>query len=367
MGMNPYWHEFDINVSSSLTILAGQTLAFELEFTSIGMGTTVNGEFDSFNFQYIGENAEWVIINLGETWQLKDAIPRNYLQKTFLSDIVKLFNLYIFEDKDKPKLIKIKPFPDFYNDNTNDPIDWGNKIDRSKPLQIMPMAELNARYYQFNYAKDNDFYNELYFKRYNETYGSRTYDSQFEFAKETEKVELQFAGTPLVGYVGEDKIYSTIMKRSATIEERTDSVIRILQTKVTTGVSSFNITNDAGTTLIAKTTYIYAGHLNDPDAPTNDLNFGATKELFFVLATGALNVNQFNVYWSSYMAEITDPDSKIMECWVLLTAEDIDRLDFSQKYYIDGQIWRINKIENYNANAEDVCKIELLNIINTTY
>lgn len=367
MGSNPYWHEFDINVGNNLVILAGQTLAYELSFTSISGACTVDGEFDAFNIRYVGDVDEWVVINLGETFQIKDIIPKNYLQKTFLSDVVKLFNLYLFEDKNKTKHIKASPFPDFYNDNTNDPVDWSLKIDRSKPISVIPMGELNARYYQFNYAKDNDYWNELYFKRYNETYGSRLYDSEFEFAKETEKVELQFAGTPLVGYIGEDKVYSTIFKQTNGIEERVDSAIRILQYDIVTGVTSFNITNDAGTTLIAKTTYIYAGHLNNPDAPTADLNFGAPRELFFDLTTGALNVNQFNVYWSSYMAEITDPDSKIMEAWVRLSVEDIDNLDFSQKIYIDGQIWRINKIIDYNASLEDICKIELLNIINTTY
>jgi hypothetical protein len=308
--------------------------------------------------------------NLGDNIQINDCIPSNILQKDFISSICKLFNLYIFEDPQKDKHLKIAPFVDFFYLASS--IDWSYKLDRSKPIKIKPMAELTARYYQFEYKKDSDYWNDLYNKRYNLTYGSYKYDSNFQLSQESQKVDIIFSGTPIVGYQGEDKVYSTIMKRtgtdSAPVEETVDSNIRILQTKLVTGVASWDILADNGTTILGSyTDYPYAGHFDDPDAPTNDLCFGVPNELFFTLLAGTINVNQFNLYWSSYLAEITDKDSKLLTATFKLALKDINNLDFSQLIYIDGSLWRLNKIIDFNANMEDTCSVELVKVINKIY
>jgi hypothetical protein len=207
----------------------------------------------------------------------------------------------------------------------------------------------------------------LYKKRYNQGYGSYKYDSQFEFSKESTKVEIIFSGTPLVGYTGEDKVYSTIFKKSNNNEETVDSNIRILQAKKIIGVSNWHIRNAGGGSLHNSTVYPYAGHLDDPDTPDNDLNFGVPKELFFTLVTGALNVNQFNVFWSSYMAEITDKDSRLLTAYFKLDFKDIHNIDFSKLKWIDGVLYRLNKIEDFNVTDPTVCKCELLKVINKIY
>lgn len=309
-------------------------------------------------------------ININESFEINDILPKNILQKDFISSIIKLFNLYIFEDKDKPKTLLIKPFVDFYADAEIE--DWSYKIDRSQPIRIKPMSELNSRYYEFNYKEDSDYYNDLYKKRYNKTYGSLKYDSGFEFSKEVTTVDLIFSGTPLTGVQGEDKVVSAIMKRTGDVvganEDRTDSNIRLLQIKRIQGVSAWDIHNPTNSSnLWTGDEYLYAGHFDDPDAPSNDLNFGVPEELFFQLATGSINVNQFNVYWSSYMAEITDKDSKLLTVKARLTPIDINNLDFSKLKYIDGSLFRLNKIEDWNASKEDVCNVELLKVINKIY
>jgi hypothetical protein len=165
---------------------------------------------------------------------------------------------------------------------------------------------------------------------------------------------------------------STHFKRNGTTtgqgEEQQDSNIRILQAKLISGVASWDIKNAAGTsTLGSYTNYPYAGHFDDPDAPTNDIQFGVPSELFYELVSGSINVNQFNVYWSSYMAEITDKDSKLLTCKVKLSNTDIFNLDFKKLIWIDGSLFRLNKIIDFNASSEDTCTIEALKIINKIY
>jgi hypothetical protein len=363
------------------TTFTSLTDSFELDIRSIYFGNTDNLkvqlqidqagtlEFFGVELQIVSDAATTVPININESIDMNSTLPKNILQKDFFSSILKLYNLYVYEDRDTPYLLNITPYKDFYNIDPSTAVDWTYKLNRDKAIHVKPLSEINSRYYQFSYKSDSDYWNELYTKRYNQNYGDYIYDSQFEFAQEVNKAEIIFSGTPLVGYQSEDKIYSTILKQTGTtsiVEENVDSNIRILQTKKILSVSSWDI-KDGSTVLGSYTVYGYAGHLDDPNASANDLNFGAPKELFFVLAAGALNVNQFNVYWSAYMAEITDKDSRLLTASFRLNARDIYNLDFSKFIHIDGNLFRLNKIEDYNASNEDECTVTLLKVIELVY
>jgi hypothetical protein len=276
-----------------------------------------------------------------------------------------MFNLYVFEDYEFEKKLKVVPFIDYYEDATA--IDWSLKVDRSKPMKIKPMSELNSRYYQYKYKSDNDFYNDNYRKKYNEDYGTYIYDSEYEFAKETTTVDIIFASSIQYGKAGTDKYYAAIYKLSDnnTKEDRMDSVIRILQAQKISSVTSWSILV-SGSVIASFSEYGYAGHLNHPTNPTSDINFGIPKELYYN-ATVYTQVNLFNAYWSSYLAEITDKDSRLLTCTMKLAYKDIYQLDFSKLIWIDGVLYRINKIIDYNATNEDTCVVELLKIINRIY
>ena len=306
-----------------------------------------------------------VTIGYGDTNIVNDTIPKGIFQKEFFSTICKMFNLYVFEDYETDKKLKVLPFVTFYEDATS--VDWSLKIDRSKPMRIKPLSELNSRYYNYKYRQDNDFYSENYRKKFNEGYGDYIYDTGYEFAKETQSVELIFANSVLGEYTGTDKTFASIFKlsNSNNTEDRMDSVIRIMQAKKITGVTSWAIKN-GGTTLGSGTAYGYAGHLDDPTTPTFDLCFAPPKELNIDVSTYTAN-NLFNNYWSAYMAEITDKDSRLLSCTMKLAFKDVYKLDFARLIWIDGVLYRLNKINDFNATNEDVCSVELLKIINRIY
>lgn len=309
-------------------------------------------------------------VDYNEEINLLYAIPQNIRQVDFLVSIVQLFNLYIYEDRFDDRLIHITPFVDFYSAGSGSSVDWTYKLNRDKPVKIKPLSEVNSKIYKFNFRDDSDYYNDLYKKRYNQGYGSHVFDSEFEFASQENKLELIFAPTPLVGYIGEDKVYPTIFKRTGSdeepVEENVDSVIRIMQTKKIQTVSSWAMKNRA-TPIGNLTSYGYAGHFDDPTDPNDDLNFGLLKELFYTLSSGDLTKTQFNIYWSPYMAEITDKDSKMVVGKFYLTAKDIFTLDFSVFVFVDGVLYRLNKIIDYNATVPGECTVELLKVINTAY
>lgn len=328
------------------------TIPFQLSITSISS-------------KIVGTVTQPVEVNLGEAIIMNDAIPKGIFQKDLFTSVLKMFNLMAVEDKFTEKHLNIEPYIDFYTGNT---IDWSDKLDRSKPIRLKPMSEANARYYELKWKQDNDFYNEDYRKKYNEGYGDRIFDNGLEFAKDKETVDVIFAASALYGTSGEDKVFPAIYKKSDnnTKEDQIEHIVRLMQIKKITGVASWNILNGA-TNLGSNTTYLYAGHFDDPDAPNADLNFGATKELYFDLVAGNLSNNLFNVYYSPYLAEITDKDSRLLTANFKLTQQDIFNLDFSKFIYIDGGLYRLSKVIDYTPENNEVTKCELLRVINKVY
>ena len=138
-----------------------------------------------------------------------------------------------------------------------------------------------------------------------------------------------------------------------------------MQTKKITSVASWDIMNTS-TVLGSYTSYGYAGHLNDPNNSTSDINFGAPKEIQFTPANFT-EFNVFNEFHSPYLAEITNKDSKLLSCFGLLDIVDIFNLDFSKYVYIDGVLFRLNKVENFNPMEYNTTKLSFLKVINTRY
>jgi len=355
---------FSIDILTDyIDITQAEEFIFELYFIYPEQLTFSNSQIEFFT-----QENTFVPILLNDPIRLNELLPKNILQKDFFTSILKMFYLMVTEDKDRNNHLIIEPWVEFYNLSRSSYLDWSDKIDRSQPIKIIPMSEINSRYYNINYKPDSDYFNEDYKKKFNEGYGNVIFDNQLDFAKDSSTTEVIFSATPLVGYNDEDKVVSTIFKWDGTTtdkEERVSSNIRILQSKLIEDVESWTIKNDSGTTIATNTNYPYAGHLDDPDVPGSDLSFGIPKQLYFTLVAGAIGNNLFNTYYSSYLSEITDKDSRLVIAKIKLNEQDIFNLDFGRFIWIDGVLYRLSKIIDYSAG--EICTIELLRVIYTTY
>lgn len=121
--------------------------------------------------------------------------------------------------------------------------------------------------------------------------------------------------------------------------------------------------------------YPYCGHLNDPIAPDFDLNFGQPIALFFGFpyngsfatlfhisgTTEYPTANLYTRFWVNTANEITDDEAKFVDCMMNLSSVDISTLDLSNKIYINGTNFRINKVEDYTPDGS-ITKVELIRI-----
>jgi hypothetical protein len=357
---NPYTFNFDWtgNIANTNTV-----------YINVSVPVTANTYIvtvSSSNFTFTQLAAQLTTVAYNGTVAMNNNLPKGIFQKDFFLSVCKMFNLYVYQDNINEKQINIAPFIDFYSDAVTNSLDWSQKIDMSGSMSIKPMSQLNARYYAYKYTPDSDYFNDNYLKKYGQSYGDFIYDSEFDFVKDTASTQIIFAPSALVLHSGQDKYHTSIYKLSNnnTQEDPMDSVIRVIMAKKLTGVSSWKIQDDSGGTLANITSYGYAGHLDDPTNPTVDLNFGAPKELQFPASIYPTN-NLFNTYHKPYILEITDMESKLLTCRVYLNALDIYNLDFSKYIWINGVLFRLNKVESYDPTDFRTTQINLLKVINT--
>lgn len=331
---------------------------------------------------------------------MNNLIPKGIQQKDFFASICRMFNLYVFEDPQKTTHLLIEPYTEFYrkgagflktsdlgelllhgesgdttgllllSDPIADSIDWGSKVDYAKEITLKPMSENNARYYDFLYTEDSDFYNEAYNKKYNQSYGDRKEDTRAQFSEDRKETKIVFSPSILVNDSSDSKLRAVLFKESNGLEERKDNNIRIMFFKKTTA-SAWSIKQETslgeGNLVTGLTSYGYAGHLDDPFLPSSDINFGSPKEVYFTLSNPYTSNNLFNVWWDEYLAEIINKDSKLLTCYLYLTIQDIYSLDFARLIYIDGALWRLNKVIDFNPSIVQTTKCEFLRVIELTY
>jgi hypothetical protein len=384
---------FYISLPGTVTLATSDTL-----FVYVTSANSFTFEATNLSFNYISNSKTAVTSIYGDNLVMPDLLPKNILQKDFFISICRMFNLYIWEDPGNTKKLFIEPYIDFYqinggfmkindfgdlflhgesgdptgllllSDPTVDALQWNEKLDYSKPMSLKPMSELNSRFYLFTYTDDDDFYTEAYKKKYTYNYNDRQEDTGFEFATDEHDTNIIFSPGVLVGRSGDTKLAMNIYKSSDGVEERKDHNLRIAQFKKVTGVSSYHINNvyPNNGNLVTLTSYGYAGHLNDPTTPTNDIGFAVPREVLFTISSYP-TTNLFTGFWGDYLAEITGKDSKLLTCYLYLTIEDIYNLDFSKLIYLNGGLWRLNKINDFNPNVFQTTQVELLKVLETNY
>jgi len=317
-----------------------------LNYFSTSNSNEYNGTWD-LNITGTGSFSNNVVnteYSYGDTVDMAGAVPLGIKQKDFVKSIINMFNLYIEPDTDNPNQLNIEPRDDFYLANTSD---WSSKLDVSQDLVFTPMGLLDAGKYIYTYKGDKDYYNKLYDDTYDRVYGERRIDVDNDFLKNDKKQELIFSPTPLVGQSSNDRVVSTILKVDSNNQAlRTDSNIRYL---LYNGLKTTNSTWVHRNTY--RTTYPFAGHLDDPFNPTHDVNFGLPYEIYYDDTFNAITLtdnNLYNAFHRKHLDEVTDPDSKIVKGMFYLTPLDIANLSFQNQYYFNGHQHRLLKVVNYN-------------------
>jgi hypothetical protein len=284
-----------------------------------------------------------------------------------------MFNLFIMPDKYNPKKLYVEPFADFY-DSAN-ALDWTNKWDVEKGYEVVPCGYMNPKTYKFGYKDGGGYFEKRYQQAYGEGYGSRKYISSNEFSNGEQSEDVGFSNSVMVGFQISPRIYARYYdidnKGTASGGDVALNVkpvtpnLRILYHEYIEFPSDTEFVFEGNEYL----SYPYAGTLDNPYNPTTDLCFGIPRELYYQSneTTGAIfrytNNNLFNRFWLDYVKLYTDKDAKKVKLFMQLTPVDITNLDFRKLIYINGVLFYLLAVNDYDANSDESTSVELLKVL----
>ena len=347
-------------------VLAGnQNLTVKIQFTSVilvassGTGTysleaTVNSG-SNFSSEFASK-----AVYQGKQVYTIDFIPENVKQSDLISWTIKMFNLQVQVDPDNEKNLIIEPYEDWQLGED----DWTDKHDESKPTTVIPCGELDFGKLIMKYSEDQDYFNTIHSAEYGEVYG--TYDKVInnDFVFDERKVEVGFAATPIAKAPFSTTVMSTIIKKDNTVVAPTKNKPRILYWAGLTTFSqpqSWYLVDNSGATYYGSVPW--AGHVDDPFAPSIDLNWGLPDKVYYTFPNQTWTTNNlYNKYWSKYINQITDKNSKIVTAWFNLTPRDIKNLDFRKVIFFKDAYYSLNKVIDYDPIQRTTTKVELVKL-----
>lgn len=297
----------------------------------------------SNNYMIIEPSA---ILGEGMEIEMNKFIPVNIKQKDFISSIAKMFNLYFIPHPTIKNKLIIKTRDNYYDGGPE--LDWTNKVNIAEGINIQFLPDLQNKKVLFTHKQDDNLYNKAYFDEYGEIYGQFRYTFQNEWVDGEKKIETIFAPAPITtDYAGN------------VVTSLPSNTLRILYDGGTFN-GNWLYRSSASGTKVNYTTYLYAGHFDNPYSPSKDFNFGLVNSIPYNEWDYLTNNNLYNRYYKRFISQIES--GKMMTARFKLEETDILNLDMSSKIFIHDSWWIINKIKDYDANSNRLTTIELLSV-----
>ena len=286
----------------------------------------------------------------GGTLTMNQYVPVEIKQSDFVKGILQMYNLYVEQDIDNPYNLVLRHRDEYYDSGAEK--DWSSKLAKDKAQDLVFLPDLSKKKLKLTYAPDEDAYNKIYTQLTGEIYGQIEYTFDNEYVKDVDTKELLFSATP---------VYYTPFGAyvPAVIGSAPNTNIRILYDGGEQVCQPFDIVDFGTTGEYGVTTYPMLGHFNNALTPTFDINFG-TNDFYFYQTESLTANNLYNLYWRRTVNQINV--GKMLVAYFDLNEVDIQSLKLNDKIYIDNSWWNINKIADYNANNNQLTKVELISI-----
>jgi hypothetical protein len=288
---------------------------------------------------------------------VNDYVPKKIKQADFIKGIFNMYNLYATIDADQPNKLLLQTRDDFYDSGAE--VDWTDKLAKDDEQNLSFLPELTAKKLILTYAPDKDAPNTTYSNATNNIYGQAEVIFDNEYVKEVDTKPILFSPTPII-----KTLFGAFVPMIAGSAPETN--IRILYDKTEVGqplatCGQFYIYDYGSIGMINQTSYPLVGHFDDPLTPTFDINF-AICDFYYYQPTSLTSNNLYNRYWRRTMGQINS--GKMLSAMFNLKENDIQRLQLNDKIRIDNSWWNINKVIDYDANANKLTKVELISVDN---
>ena len=292
---------------------------------------------------------------IGGTIELNDYVPKKIKQSDFIKGIFNMYNIFAQVDSTQPNKLLLQNRDDFYDSGAE--VDWTYKLAKDKEQELSFLPEITSKKLILTYAADKDNPNTTYTNATSNIYGQAEVIFDNEYVKEITTKAILFSPTPVI-----KTQFGAFVPMLAGAAPETN--IRILYDKTTAGqplatCGQFYIYDYGSVGQINLTSYPLVGHFDDPLTPTFDINF-AICDFYYYQPSSLTSNNLYNRYWRRTMGQINN--GKMLTAMFNLKEPDIQAMKLNDKIRIDNSWWNINKIIDYDANANKLTKVELISI-----
>ena len=360
---------FSFNFNRSVNMLINDELTFEIMLTRTNLNLLVTTYATYSVTQTVTSTGATLdviksqqALTPGSAVSVASFLP-DMTCDVFLKGIITAFNLYLKPNANNATILEIEPLADFYNSSL-DALEWSYLLDSSKEIKVTPTINFSAKNYEFEFENEDDYWNTKYKNEFSEQYGSFVLSSQSQYATETTTMKLPFSQHPLAVI----DTTNLIVPRSYQInfDEFGNGQIVLKKGKsfiVQLGelrAGNWEHRDEFGTDF-PQVVYPYVGHLDDIDAPTFDLNFGVPQVVYYA-ATIYTNNNLY-AYHEKFIKEIVSRFGKLLTCYMMIDSDIINKLDFRNLINIDGVVYRLQKINDYDSGKGQSTLVELIRIL----
>lgn len=357
-----------ISLNAELALNAGDTISIDLLVTGnltydlTGDSSTLDPLTltltDSVNMSFDLTSQQTTLAD-GDNVELSRFIPDMKAADLF-TDFVTMFNIYM-SDPDIDDVVTIEPLTDFYLP-TDQFDDWTQLLDDKKDIEILPSSTIEGKRYYFKWNEDNDYDNKRYRDRFNIGYGDHVYEveSTWQTGRRDYKVSLSQT-------IPTDALTPLVIPRIISFDENTN-VVKPFKGKpriyIWNGLKpgGWRLCDNVITSFEDLTTYPSVHHFDNWQSPTFDLNWGLPQELQY--STGVVtNNNLFTGYHRDFLLDITGRDSKILQAYFKLNGNMISNMNFGKLKMINGVLFRLNEIKDFDDTVDESTFCELIKIV----
>jgi hypothetical protein len=287
------------------------------------------------------------ILGYGAVIDMNNAVPNKVKQADFIKSLFTMYNLYVEQDPEMSNNLILMHRDDYYDSGAE--IDWTYKLAKDKDQALQFLPELSAKKLILTYKQDSDDPNKTYFEATKEIYGQLEYIFDNEYVKGIDTKEIVFSPTPINRSIF--NAYVPMLSGEPKVN------IRILYDGGEGTCDAYNLYNYGTTGETNVTTYPILHHWDNPTNPTFDILFGQPDYMFYEGYT-ITNNNLYNLYWRRTVNQINV--GKMLTAYFNLREDDIQSLKLNSKVRIDNSWWTINKVIDYDCNANNLTKVELM-------
>ena len=342
-----------ISTGDLLTIVAGVQSNWLFGFTAwrtaLGAAARVDViiKFKSINVEITPYSNTQPI---GGFVTMYEYVPQKLKQSDFVKSILTMYNLFADVNPEQPNNIILTHRDEYYDNGAEK--DWTYKLakDREQNLEFLP--DVTNKRLILTYKQDKDSANQLYFDTTREIYGQLEYIFNSEYVKDIDTKELIFGPTPITATT-----FGAIVPMIDGQAPKTN--LRILYDGGAQFCGSYDLIDGGVTGTYGVTTYPAITHFDNANTPSFDINFG-TCDFYYYQPQTLTNNNLYNLYWRRTINQINE--GKMLTAFFRLTEADIHNLKLNDKIRIDNSWWNINRVIDYNANADTLTKVELISV-----